>query len=85
MKSITIHDLDDDLDRRIRALAMEKGLSLNKTIKFVLRMALGLEGGCQKARLDQFQDLFGAWSSSDFQAFQEQTADFSEVDPADWR
>ena len=43
MKSITIHGLDEHLDRTIRSLAEREGLSMNKTIKKVLRSALGLD------------------------------------------
>ena len=36
MKSITIHELDDDLDALIRVRARREGLSLDKTIKKLL-------------------------------------------------
>ena len=85
MKSITIHGLDDDLDHLIRSIASEEGLSLNKTIKKILRSALGLETQGKRARHGEFQDLFGVWSESDLREFQEKTADFSKVDPADWQ
>jgi len=85
MKSITIHGLDDELDHLIRSIANEEGLSLNKTIKKLLRSALGLETRGKLARHDEFQDLFGVWSKSEFRKFQEKTADFSKIDPADWQ
>ncbi len=39
----TIHGLDKHLDRAIQSLADREGLSMNKTIKKVLRSALGLD------------------------------------------
>lgn len=85
MKSITIHGIDDDLDHLIRSIATEEGLSLNKTIKKLLRRALGLETQGKLAKYSEFQDLFGVWSESELRKFQEKTADFSEVDPTDWQ
>jgi plasmid stability protein len=85
MKSITIHDLDDELDHKIRTIASRDGLSLNKTIKKILRSALGLEPHCKLARRGEFQDLFGTWSKKELSEFQKKTADFSKVDPADWQ
>lgn len=85
MKSITIHSLDDDLDRKIRSIASKEGQSLNKTIKKILRSALGLEAQDKLARRNEFKDLFGTWSDKDLREFQEGTADFSKIDPADWQ
>lgn len=41
MKSITIHGMDDEMDRQIREKAAAEGKSLNKTIKGLLEQALG--------------------------------------------
>jgi len=84
MKSITIHGLDEHLDRSIRALADKEGLSMNKTIKKVLRSALGLEGQGKTIRREQFTDLFDTWSKQELEKFQKYTAGFSRVDPSDW-
>jgi hypothetical protein len=84
MKSITIHGLDEHLDRTIRSLADREGLSMNKTIKKVLRSALGLDDQGKTTRREQFTDLFGTWTEQDFGEFQENTADFSLVDPSEW-
>ena len=85
MKSITIHGLDEHLDRTIRSLADREGLSMNKTIKKVLRSALGLDEQSMTTRREQFTDLFGTWTKQDLEEFQENTADFSQVDPSDWK
>jgi len=85
MKSITIHGLDENLDRAIRSLAEREGLSMNKTIKKVLRSALGLDDQGKATRREQFTDLFGTWTKQDLVEFQENTADFSQIDSSDWR
>ena len=83
MKSITIHGLDDDLDEKIRSKAGEEGLSLNKTIKLLVRKALGM-GDQQPDRRQDFQDLFDTWSREDFETFDRATDDFNRVDAKDW-
>ena len=84
MKSITIHGLDDDLDEKIRSRAGAEGLSLNKTIKLLVREALGM-GDQPRDRRQDFQDLLGTWSRADVEAFSHATEDFGQVDPADWK
>jgi len=57
VKSITIHDLDESTEALIEEKARKEGLSLNKTVKMLLRQALGLEergNGDQKAVLPSF-------------------------------
>ena len=85
MKSITIHGLEDDLDGKIRSKAKAEGLSLNKTIKMIMRSALGLDarpGG----RREDFIDLFGIWEASELQAFSDVTnEEFGRIDVEDWK
>lgn len=51
MKSITVHQLDEELLNGIEKLANEHSASLNRTIKQLLRQALGL-GNEKKAAVD---------------------------------
>lgn len=84
MKSITIHGLEDELDKKIRNKAGQEGLSLNKTIKLLVKEALGVGDQPPDHRRD-FQDLFGAWSRADLEAFTNATDDFSQIDSKDWQ
>ena len=84
MKSITVHGLDDALDEKIRTKAGAEGQSLNKTIKQLLREALGM-GEQQPDRRRDFEDLFGTWSRADLEAFRLATQSFGKVDPEDWK
>lgn len=83
MKSITIHNLEDRLAKRIEQKAKESGLSLNKTIKRLLAQALGLPPAGQDHSPD-FEEFLGIWSQEEFDAFQNQTAEFEKVDSTDW-
>lgn len=85
MKSITIHNLDDQTVKLLEEEAARKELSLNKTIKLLLRRALGLKPVDEKKRKAEFMDLFGQWSDADKEEFDRNTADLGQVDPDDWK
>ena len=85
MKSITIHGLDDELDREIRKKAKNQGTSLNKTIKRLLKKALGIKSPTEPDFKSDFMDLFGVWSEDDYREFIESTEDFNSVDAGDWK
>ncbi len=81
MKSITIHGMDDEMDRQIREKATAEGKSLNKTIKGLLEQALG----GRRSRREEFADLFGCWSAADLAEFEEATKDLRQIDLDDWK
>jgi plasmid stability protein len=85
MKSITIHALDDDVFEGIKKKAQQDGDSLNKTIKKLLREALGLASEQIRIRREAFEDLFGCWSFEDAVEFEAVTQDFDCIDPEDWK
>ncbi len=85
MKSITIHSMDDELDKEIREKAKNQGTSLNKTIKRLLEKALGLKSTKEPSHKDEFMDLFGVWSEEDYLEFTESIKDFNIADPEDWK
>lgn len=84
MKSITIHGLDEELDKEIREKAQKQGISLNKTIKKLLKKALGLKSPSEPDHKDEFEDLFGVWSKENFEEFTESSKDFNIVDRGNW-
>ena len=84
MKSITIHALDDDTAELIKKKAEEEGISLNKTIKRLLRQALGLKELVQRNHREEFQDLFALWSDEEACELAKHVESFEKVDPSDW-
>ena len=85
MKSITIHGLDENLDRSIRERARKKGLSINKTIKEILRQTFGNSNSIINDRRDEFRDLSGVWSTEDVAKFKENLTECESVDVSDWQ
>ena len=84
LKSITIHALDDDTAELIRKKAEKEGISLNKTIKRLLRQALGLRESVQPDHREEFRDLFALWSDEEARELAKQVESFEKVDPSDW-
>ena len=69
----------------IQKRADEMGLSLNKTIKLLLREALGLSPVQADEKESTFQEFCGVWSDDEFEAFTQQMKDFDHIDPEDWK
>jgi plasmid stability protein len=84
MKSITIHNLDDPLDRLLQERAKSRGMSLNKTIKSLLAESLGIKPKTVQDHAAEFSDLFGSWSAADARAFTQAVKDFEKIDAEDW-
>ena len=85
MKSITIHNLDDSLASLIQEKAKKEGLSLNKTIKNLLKKSLGIDADADNDHKSEFIDLFGVWSKQDENEFNRRINDLSKIDLQDWQ
>lgn len=85
MKSITIHNLDGPLEAMIEEKARTEGLSLNKTVKLLLREALGLTPGGNGGRKADFAEFAGVWSKAERRQFEKKTEDLRRVDSRDWQ
>lgn len=83
MKSVTIHGLDDELDKRISQEAKKKGLSRNKTVKLILAQSLNLSDKKIDHSSD-FKEFLGIWSEEDAKEFESAVVDFSKIDESDW-
>lgn len=77
MKSITIHDLDDDLARKLEVYAKERSQSLNKSIKSILRASLGLP---QETRYADYSDVCGVWTVAEADAFDAAVEDLEQIE-----
>jgi hypothetical protein len=85
MKSLTIHGLDEQLAALIKQKASEDGLSLNKEIKKLLELSLGLRERESMAHRDEFQQFLGVWTPMEEAEFRATQVDFNKVDTSDWR
>jgi len=83
MKSITIHGIDTDLDKKIAEKAAEIGLSQNRTVKFILQSSLISDKKASKK--ESFSDLFGKWTNAQKEEFNKKISDLEIVNESDWK
>ncbi|MCH7928257.1 MAG: ribbon-helix-helix protein, CopG family [Candidatus Dadabacteria bacterium] len=84
MKSITIHKIDDETEKRLAELAAKEGVSLNRLIKRILRESLGIEKKSRNNKSD-FSEFCGIWSQEDYEEFKHKTASLEEISEEDWQ
>ena len=86
MKSLTIHGIDDVLDRKLKLRSKKGSLSLNKTIKSLLSESLGISGRkLEPDHSDDFSGFLGKWSKNDV-AQQKKSLEYSRsVNMEDWK
>lgn len=82
MKSMTIHKLDEILYKRLREMAEEEGLSLNKLVKRILRKSLGLDPTPPK-KID-LSFLSDSMSDAEIKAFDRAVKVFDQIDEDEW-
>ena len=86
MTAITLHAMDDDLATALRRHAAEAGESLNQAAKRLLARALGLDGVSRRPE-PGFMRFAGSLPARDAKRLKSfvDDADFSKVDPRDWK
>jgi len=82
MKSITIHNLDGELYRKLKEQAETLGLSLNKLVKKILRSELGLEATKKKR---DFSFMVTPMSDKEYAQFNESLKVFDQIDEKLWK
>jgi hypothetical protein len=82
MSQITLRQLPPNIERRIRRLANEGNMSLNKTIILLLKKSLGLTENENKQR--NLENLSGNWDEQEVKEFESNMHVFNEVDDEVW-
>ena len=82
MKSLTIHNMDDEMANAIKELAEKSGLSQNKVIKNLLRKSLNLSE--KREPKQDFSEFCGLWTPAEEKAFEEAISDFEQIDESMW-
>ena len=78
MRQITLRDVPQELDHRLRELAQSQNKSLNRTIIGVLMESLHLGDGGDRKR--DLSDLAGTWSGEEAEEFDSNTRMFERLD-----
>ena len=84
MSHITVRDLPKPTEDRLRALARERGHSLNRTVVQTLTATL-VGGAAGPAKKRDLSDLAGTWSAAEAAAFERRLRVFEETEPELWK
>ena len=82
MSQLTLRDVPQALDNRLRELARAQNRSLNRTVIGVLMESLHLGDG--KVRKRDLSDLAGTWSDEEAQEFEANTRALAQIDDEMW-
>jgi hypothetical protein len=87
LRQLTIRGLDAPLEQRVRALAREQRISLNRAVLHLLRRGAGLAPPSREPRVvgGALDHLIGTWSKAQREAFDRAVAVFEQVDDEAWR
>ena len=83
---LTIRGFDGELERRLRHLAKEQGISLNRAALALMCRGAGLDSpGMQPDVVGTSLDhLMGIWSEEEAAEFRRATRDFDRIDEDIW-
>lgn len=82
MSSITIHNMDAELDRRLSDEAKRRKTSKNRLVKELLADSLGLPLSGRYS--DDYREFCGLWTAEDLLEFNTAQADNRRIDEEDW-
>ena len=86
MSTLSIHNLDPEIERRIRERAKATGRSLSQTARELLAEAVGAtEQQTSADRRKEFEDLFGIMTEEDWREADEILKEFERIDPEIWQ
>ena len=83
---LTIRGFDDELEQRLRHLAKEHDMSLNRAALTLMRKGAGLDSPGQRPDVvgTSLDHLMGIWSDEEAAEFDEATRDFDRIDEDLW-
>ena len=84
---LTIRGFDGELGLRLRRLAKEREISLNRAALVLMRRGAGLDAPSAGPDVvgDSLDHLMGIWSASEAAEFRVATRDLDRVDESLWR
>lgn len=86
MKQLSIRGFGRELERRLKEIAREKSISLNKAALFLLRKGAGLDRRPGHADVvgDSLDHLMGCWTEEEEKKFLENVEAFEGIDDSLW-
>jgi hypothetical protein len=83
MKSITVHNLDDNLYQLINSSAKKNKRSMSREIKEWLTTIYLKQ--IDENQASYYKKFLGIWTEEEKNEFQRNTEDFNKIDESDWQ
>ena len=86
MRQLTIRGFGKEIEEKIRSLAREKDISLNRAALRLLRRGAGLDerSVAEDVIGSSLDHLAGTWSAEDAELMERVEQDFEHIDPELW-
>ncbi len=86
MNQLTVRGFDRELERRLRQIARDRGVSLNRAALLLLRRGAGLEPPHPGHTVvgDSLDEFLGVWSPEEEQDFLKSIEIFERIDESPW-
>jgi hypothetical protein len=85
MAQITLRGIDDEVEKKIRRMAREKGISLNKVVLDMIRQHAGLKKKRLKRPGESLRKMAGGWSKKQAADFMDSIRSCEQIDEAMWK
>lgn len=86
LTQLTIRGFDVELERRLKLLAAQEGLSLNQAALTLMRRGAGLESSRGEYPIGDAIDQFaGVWTDEEAAEFRAALREFDRIDPEMWQ
>ncbi len=84
MKTVTIRGIDEKLDKMIKTMAGEAGMSINQWLILALKKVTCLDGSKVFNEYHDLDSLAGGWTKEEILQFKKNTGIFEVIDKEIW-
>jgi ribosomal protein L5 len=84
MTQITLRGIDDEVEKKIRRMAKEKGTSVNKVILELIHQQAAKKHKRKEAVSESLKKLAGTWTKKQAADFMESIRSCEQIDEAVW-
>ncbi len=86
MKVVTIRGIDPEMSDKLKNLSAKKGKSINQLTVEIIKEGLGLSKEKKHTRVyDDLDDLFGRWSTEEYEEISTKISKERQIDSELWR
>lgn len=80
MNSITITDIDENIQQLLKKEADREGLTINEKIRQIITEKFNIIN----SKKENFSEFLGLWDDDDYQEFHENTKELNKINEIDW-